>query len=88
MISMYCEHHHTDNNELCTDCLILKSYSNLKLDRCIFGNKKPVCTKCPVHCYQKDEREKIKTVMRFAGPRMIFTHPYLAIMHIIDKRKN
>jgi hypothetical protein len=32
-------------------------------------------------------REKIKTVMRFAGPKMIFRHPILGIRHLIDKRR-
>ena len=29
-------------------------------------------------------REKIKDVMKWAGPRMIFTHPALAIGHVLQ----
>jgi hypothetical protein len=29
-------------------------------------------------------RQKIKEVMRYAGPRMLFKHPYLTLMHGID----
>jgi hypothetical protein len=29
-------------------------------------------------------REQVRRVMRFAGPRMLFRHPYLAFMHLID----
>jgi hypothetical protein len=32
-------------------------------------------------------REKIREVMQYAGPRMIWHHPLLAIGHMIDGRK-
>lgn len=40
-----------------------------------------------VHCYKPEMREKIREVMRFSGPRMIFHHPYLAIKHVIESKK-
>ncbi len=30
-------------------------------------------------------KEKIKTVMRFSGPRMLIYHPIMAIRHLIGK---
>jgi hypothetical protein len=32
-------------------------------------------------------REKIKEIMRFSGPRMIFYHPIMAIRHLIESKK-
>ena len=32
-------------------------------------------------------RNKIREVMRFSGPRMIFHHPILAIKHLVQTRK-
>jgi hypothetical protein len=32
-------------------------------------------------------REKIKEVMRFSGPRMIFCHPIMAIRHLIESKR-
>ena len=32
-------------------------------------------------------REKIREVMRFSGPRMLFYHPTVAIRHIIESVK-
>jgi hypothetical protein len=29
-------------------------------------------------------REKIKGVMRYAGPRMMYRHPVLAVLHVFD----
>ena len=62
--------------------LTLASYSEERLDRCKFGNGKPTCRKCPVHCYKPDMGEMIREVMRFSGPRMIFHHPIAAIRHL------
>ena len=36
---------------------------------------------------KKDMREKIREVMRFSGPRMIFPHPVMAIRHVIESKK-
>ena len=36
---------------------------------------KTFCSNCRVHCYCPDMREKIRMVMRFSGPRMLFYHP-------------
>lgn len=32
-------------------------------------------------------REKIRQVMRFSGPRMIFHHPVAAVRHVIETKK-
>ncbi len=32
-------------------------------------------------------RERVRVVMRTAGPRMIWKHPILAIRHVIDGRQ-
>ncbi len=85
MIALYCHHFHSQPKGLCDDCKNISEYSDFRLDNCVFGTTKPVCAKCRVHCYKPEMREKIKAIMRFAGPRMIFTHPHLALMHIADK---
>ncbi|MDR2525428.1 MAG: nitrous oxide-stimulated promoter family protein, partial [Oscillospiraceae bacterium] len=36
-------------------------------------------------CYRADMREKIRAVMRYAGPRMLLHHPVMAIRHFIAK---
>jgi len=86
MVGMYCRYHH-GGPELCGDCRELADYADRKLDRCPYGGEKPACIKCPVHCYQPEPRERMRVVMRFAGPRMLWMHPYLAIRHLLDERK-
>ncbi len=53
-----------------------------RLACCPFGEHKPVCAKCRVHCYKPAMREQISAVMRFAGPRVMFSHPLLALEHL------
>lgn len=85
MTRIYCaDHHHT--REPCDDCQALMTYAAKRLAVCTFGEEKPVCAKCQVHCYGKAMREKVREVMRYAGPRMVWRHPWLALMHVVDKR--
>lgn len=83
MISIYCRDQH-GGGELCPECRELTSYVNLRLERCRFGEDKPTCARCPVHCYQKARRDDIKAVMRYAGPRMLWEHPWLTLGHLLD----
>lgn len=86
MVTMFCRHHH-GGPELCEECRELAEYADRKLDRCPYGGEKPACTKCPIHCYRTEPRERMREVMRYSGPRMLWTHPYLAIRHLLDERK-
>jgi hypothetical protein len=86
MISMYCTVHHQCASK-CADCTELFDYAQRRLQRCVFGDAKPNCSQCVVHCYTKDMREKIRMVMRWAGPRMLLRHPILGIRHLIAERK-
>jgi hypothetical protein len=84
MVHIYCREKH--GTSLCDDCQGLMRYIGRRLDRCRFGADKPTCAKCPVHCYQRDRREQVKHVMRFAGPRMLWRHPWLSVCHLLDGR--
>jgi hypothetical protein len=88
MIKLYCTDHHTLTLELCRDCDELLQYAHTRLELCKFGENKGVCADCSIHCYKKEMREKIQGIMRYSGPRMVFSHPMMALQHIIDRRKN
>jgi len=81
MVAIYCADRHASAGSLCPDCRALLTCSHERLDRCPYGEAKPACKECPVHCYRPDAREAIRTVMRYAGPRMLWRHPWLAIVH-------
>lgn len=84
MMQIYCSAHHGTNNGLCPHCTGLLKYASFRLGKCPYQEKKPTCAKCPVHCYKPGMREEIKVVMRFSGPRMLFKHPVLAVLHLLD----
>ena len=86
MIRLYCRKKH-GGKELCPACAELDAYARLRSDKCPFMETKTFCSNCKVHCYKKDMREKIREVMRFSGPRMIFHHPVMAIRHVIESKK-
>lgn len=86
MISDYCRSHY-QNKKLCSECTELKDYALERLNTCPFQEGKTTCAKCPVHCYKQEMRDRIKTVMRYAGPRMTYRHPILALRHLLDGRR-
>ena len=89
MIAISCARRHGGRRgALCTDCQELHDYAQLRLTRCPFGPDKPTCAHCRVHCYRPEMRERVRDVMRFAGPRMLSRHPWLAVMHLlVDDRR-
>ena len=84
MIRIYCRRKHLTTNMLCPDCDELMAYAAARLAHCPFQETKTTCAKCPVHCYKPVMRDKVRCVMRFSGPRMIYTHPVLALLHFAD----
>ena len=86
MIALYCRKHH-GGHTLCPECAELEAYARRRSDRCPFMETKTFCSNCKVHCYRPEMREKIRAVMRFSGPRMLFHHPVMAIRHVIETKK-
>jgi hypothetical protein len=87
MITLYCRGRHGSTGNLCPECAELQAYALQRLEKCPFAPEKPACANCTVHCYKPGMRERIREVMRYAGPRMLLRHPYLALMHLLDSRK-
>ena len=84
MIEMYChDHHDRSGPALCPSCEALSAYAHQRLSSCPFQAGKTVCSKCSVHCYKPQLREEIRAVMRYAGPRMVYRHPGMALAHLL-----
>jgi len=84
MTHIYCRDRHGSLTALCAECQQLLDYAGVRLERCRFGEEKPTCANCPVHCYQRARREQVKAVMRYAGPRMAWEHPVMSLRHWLD----
>lgn len=86
MINIYCNKKHGNKKgELCEECSELLEYAHKRLEFCKFGEDKKFCSKCPIHCYKKDMKIKIKEVMKFSGPRVLFYDPVEVIKHIFER---
>ena len=87
MLRLYCRHHHAATKALCAECAKLEDYALKRLESCPYGEEKATCARCLTHCYKPAMREEIRKVMRYSGPRMLWRHPVLAILHLLDSRR-
>lgn len=83
MIGMYCRGNHGTGDGLCIDCRELLDYAHAHIERCPIRDRKVKCSRCEVHCYSPEMRERIRTVMRYSGPRMVL-HPLMSVRHLLD----
>lgn len=85
MAEIYCKKNHGGKGELCEECRELLEYAEKRLTLCKFGEEKSTCSRCKVHCYKKDMKEKVKKVMKFSGPRLLIYNPIELIRHMLNK---
>ncbi len=74
-----------DASALCNECNELLEYAMRRVEKCPFKAEKPTCAKCQIHCYLPARRQKVRQVMRYAGPRMLVYHPILTVLHYWDE---
>jgi hypothetical protein len=87
MLEMYCRAEHGTRGEPCPVCANLLEYAWGRLQKCPFAESKPACSRCTRHCWQSAPRAAIRAAMRYAGPRMLFRHPLLALRHLLHGMK-
>lgn len=98
MIALWCQGHHAKvpraadapvirvglrKVALCPECAELLAYALGRIGRCPHMGTKTFCSVCPTHCYRPEMRARIREVMRWAGPRMLFVRPAPAIRHAV-----
>ena len=86
MVKLYCKKNHK-KDELCEECTEILNYSLKRIDHCRFMETKTFCSNCKSPCYSPEMKEKVKKIMKFSGPRMLFHHPLLVISHMISGLK-
>lgn len=88
MFVRYCQDHHgSRDNNLCDECTELLRYSLTRLACCPFGQEKPTCARCKIHCYRAQEKDSVRAIMRYSGPKMMLPHPLLTLEHLIKNHK-
>jgi hypothetical protein len=70
-IDVYCRGKHgSRKGELCAECEELLRYAETKRRKCPL-DPKPTCKHCPIHCYGKVQRAKIREVMGYSVRRLM-----------------
>ena len=70
---------------MCPDCKAIDDYCVLRTERCRSMDRKTNCEECGNHCYAPAARARIRAVMRYAGPRMLWHHPAAALRHLLKR---
>lgn len=74
--------------KVCADCAELLTYAEKRRAYCP-KEPKPFCSYCDTHCYKDDMRERMRDVMRYAGPRSILRgHAIDSVKHLIEGRRH
>lgn len=87
MARIWCRDQHGTADGLCPECAAFMEYATKRLASCPYGEEKPTCENCQIHCYGPTEREQARVMMRYAGPRMMIYHPIRAVRHLLDNRR-
>lgn len=89
MVHIYCrgQRHVMAKETLCADCSRLLEYAKQRVDTCMHAQEKLFCSKCPIRCYKPEMRERVRAVMQYAGPRMLWHSPMTALKHMIASLK-
>lgn len=89
MARIYCRGHHHDHapgQDLCPDCAEVIAYAQARTRACPRKHR-GTCDTCPHPCYKPVMRARIREIMAYSGPRMLFHHPIMAIRHLAKKIK-
>ena len=65
---------------LCEECAGYARYAERRTELCR-QNPKPFCAVCPIKCYKPDMAAYSREVMRYAGPRSLFSRYCLRAVH-------
>lgn len=87
MIEIYCCKKHHTSGEICKSCDELWRYAARSTDRCPFMETKSFCSNCKRPCYSEEMLKRMREVMRYSGPRMLFYYPLEVIRHLLQSRK-
>ena len=73
---------------VCERCAELLRYAEKRRAFCP-KDPKPFCSHCDTHCYSVDMRDRMREVMRYAGPRsLLHGHAIDGVRHLIEGRKS
>lgn len=67
---------------LCAECGKLLAHALIKRTHCPY-DPKPMCKKCPTHCYAPQHRAAMRAVMRFSGRKLVLSGRLDYLLHLL-----
>lgn len=67
---------------LCAACRKLLAHAFVKRTHCPF-DPKPICKKCPDHCYAPRYARQMREVMKFSGRRLVLSGRLDYLFHLL-----
>lgn len=57
--------------KICTECADFMEYAVTKRIKCPLEAEKPSCKHCRIHCYAKEQRDKVREIMAYSGRKLM-----------------
>jgi hypothetical protein len=67
---------------LCGECSRLLGHALVKRAHCPY-DPKPMCKKCPTHCYSRQHRAEMREVMRYSGRKLVMSGRLDYLYHLL-----
>jgi hypothetical protein len=67
---------------LCAECRKLLAHAFVKRTHCPL-DPKPMCKKCPDHCYAPRYAQRMREVMKFSGRRLVLSGRLDYLFHLL-----
>ncbi|MCL1791087.1 MAG: nitrous oxide-stimulated promoter family protein [Peptococcaceae bacterium] len=73
---------------LCAECANYVRCVETRTEKCP-KDPKPFCTVCDIKCYKPEMAEYARKIMRYSGPRSLFSRYWRqAVRHIVESRRS
>ena len=86
---IYCSAHHDsaehDEAGLCPSCREAVSATFERASNCP-NHQTGNCEDCEIKCQRGDAQARIRQIMRYSAPRMLFRHPLMTLEYLRKKR--
>ena len=87
---IYCKGNHAgrakDAAGMCPECRGVIEQTLARAEACPHGHEGN-CQDCATPCQRGEAQQRIKAIMRYAAPRMMFRHPLMALDYLRKKAK-
>ena len=84
---IFCKAHHSGEKDpygLCPSCRETVEATLVRTAVCPYGHEGN-CQDCDIHCQRGEAQERIREIMRYAAPRMVFRHPLMTAEYLRRK---